>query len=112
LVQKAVTEYGCEAVKPDAPKVQPEFANPQFNNICGGPIELDFGGDPKKAFETCDVVVDYDVTLPRVKQAQMEPCGAIAEFSHDGRLEITSTTQAPYVTKMILAEALDLPTSK
>ncbi|SDX82320.1 xanthine dehydrogenase family protein molybdopterin-binding subunit [Eubacterium barkeri] len=101
-----------EAVKPDAPKVQPEFANPQFNNICGGPIELDFGGDPKKAFETCDVVVDYDVTLPRVKQAQMEPCGAIAEFSHDGRLEITSTTQAPYVTKMILAEALDLPTSK
>lgn len=101
-----------EAVKSEAPEVQPKYANPQFHNICGGPIELTFGGDPTKAFETCDVVVDYDVTLPRVKQAQMEPHGAVVNYSPDGHLEVISTTQAPYPTKMILAEALDLPVSK
>ena len=101
-----------DAVKPDAPDVQPKYANPQFKNICGGPIELAFGGDTKEAFEKCDVVVEYEVKLPRVKQAQMEPHGAVATYNPDGHLEIISTTQVPYPTKMILAEALDLPFSK
>lgn len=101
-----------EAVKPEAPKVQPQFENPEFNNICGGPVILNFGGDPEEAFSTCDEVVEYKVKLPRVKQAQMEPHGAVATYSPDGRLDVISTTQAPYPTKMILAEALDLPVSK
>lgn len=50
--------------------------------------------------------------LPRVKQAQMETHGAVASYCPDGRLDVISTTQAPYPTKMILAEALDLPVSK
>ena len=101
-----------EAVKPESPEVQPKFANPDFHNICGGPIVLEFGGDPTPAFDQCDAVVEYDVTLPRVKQAQMEPHGAVATYSPDGRLEVICTTQSLYPTKMILAEALDLPVSK
>ncbi len=101
-----------EAVKPDAPEVQPKFANPQFRNICGGPVDLRFGGDPEAAFSDCDAVVEYHVTMPRVKQAQMEPHGAVATYSPDGHLDVISTTQALYPTKMILAEALDLPVSK
>ena len=101
-----------EAIEPDAPDVQPKYANPQFKNICGGPIELNYGGDPKEAFAHCDVVVEYKVKLPRVKQVQMEPHGAVATYNPDGMLEVISTTQAPYPTKMILAEALDLPMSK
>lgn len=110
--QELPTVYDpLEAVKPEAPAVQPQFANPQFHNICGGPIELEFGGDPEEAFKTCDEVVEYKVHLPRVKQAQMEPHGAVATYKGDGRLDVISTTQAPYPTKMILAEALDLPVS-
>lgn len=101
-----------EAVKPDAPQVQPRFANPEYNNICGGPVILTFGGDPDEAFKHCDEVVEYRVKLPRVKQAQMETHGAVASYCPDGRLDVISTTQAPYPTKMILAEALDLPVSK
>ena len=101
-----------DAIKPNAPDVQPGIANPNFKNICGGPVELSFGGDPKEAFEKCDVVVEYSVKLPRIKQVQMEPHAAVATYSPDGRLEIISTTQAPYPTKMIVAEALDLPASK
>lgn len=101
-----------EAIKPDAPAVQPNYANPDHHNICGGPIELKFGGDIDEAFKSCDVVVEYDVTLPRVKQAQMESQGAVATYTRSGYLEVYSTTQAPYPTKMILAAALDLPVSK
>ncbi len=101
-----------DAIQPDAPDVQPQFANPQFKNICGGPIDLTYGGDVNKALETCDVVVTYRVKLPRVKQVQMEPHGAVATYHPDGRLEVISTTQCPYPSKMILAEALDLPASK
>jgi len=101
-----------DAVKPDAPDVQPDFANPGFKNICGGPVDLRFGGDPVEALDKCDVVVEYKVKLPRVKQAQMEPQGALATYNPDGRLEVISTTQCPYPSKMILAEALDIPASK
>ncbi len=100
-----------EAMKPDAPKVQPECANPQFNNICGGPIELAFGGDVDEAFKKCDVIAEYELVLPRVKQAQMETHGAVATYNPDGHLEVICTTQAPYPTKYILAEAFDLPYS-
>ena len=100
-----------EAVKPDAPKVQPEIANPQFNNICGGPIEMQYGGDVEEALAKADVVVEYDVKLPRVKQAQMETHGAVATYNPDGHLEVICTTQVPYPTKYILAEALDMPYS-
>lgn len=31
-----------EAIKPDAPAVQPKYANPDHHNICGCPIELKF----------------------------------------------------------------------
>lgn len=101
-----------EAVKPDSPEVQPKYANPEFHNICGGPVILEFGGDPTAAFDQCDAVVEYDLTLPRVKQAQMEPHGAVATYSPDGHLEVICTTQSLYPTKMILAEALDLPVNK
>ncbi|MGI6110618.1 MAG: xanthine dehydrogenase family protein molybdopterin-binding subunit [Eubacteriaceae bacterium] len=50
--------------------------------------------------------------MPRVKQAQMETMGAVADYHPDGHLDIISTTQAPYPTRMILADALDLPVSK
>ena len=89
-----------EAIKPESPDVQPKYAI------------LEFGGDPTAAFDQCDAVVEYDVTLPRVKQAQMEPHGAVATYNPDGHLEVICTTQAPYPTKMILAEALDIPVSK
>ena len=52
------------------------------------------------------------MTLPRVKQAQMEPHGAVATYNPDGRLEVICTTQSLYPTPRILAEALDLPVSK
>ena len=42
----------------------------------------------------------------------METQGAVATYNPDGHLEVTCTTQAPYPTKMILADILDLPVNK
>lgn len=49
--------------------------------------------------------------LPRVKQVQLEPHGAVASYKN-GELEILSTTQTPHPSKMIIAYALDMPESK
>ena len=98
-----------EAIKDDAPDVQPELAHKK--NICGEVIEINFG-DVNKGFEDAEVVVDAFVKLPRVKQAQMETHAAVASYKSDGTLEVYSTTQTPHPTKMIIAYTFDLPESK
>jgi xanthine dehydrogenase molybdenum-binding subunit len=61
-----------EAVKPDSPDVQPDHANPQFHNICGGPVELSYGGNPADVFDQCDAVVEYTVKLARLLQIDVK----------------------------------------
>ncbi|MCL2337671.1 MAG: molybdopterin-dependent oxidoreductase [Firmicutes bacterium] len=118
-----------EALKLDAPKVQPEFQSemfgapicmdddptqlihPKYNNICGKVIEFGIG-DIAQGFKEAEVIVEVDLQLPRVKQCQMETHAAIASYKANGILEVISTTQTPHPTKMILAYALDLPESK
>lgn len=100
-----------EAMKPEAPDVQPVFGNKEHKNVCGEIIEFGLG-DINKGFEEADVIVESDIELPRVKQAQMETHGAVAHYKADGTLTIYSPTQTPHPTKMIIAYALDLPESK
>ncbi len=102
-----------DAIKMDAPKVQPvlEGKDPEYNNICGH--RLDFGiGDIQKGFEMADEIVECEIKLPRQKQVQMETHAAVAWYKPNGTLEVQSTTQTPHPTKMILAYAFDLPESK
>lgn len=102
-----------DAIKADAPKVQPvlEGKDPEYNNICGHRIEFGIG-DIAKGFEQADEIVEVEIKLPRQKQVQMETHGAVAWYRPNGTLEVTSTTQTPHPTKMILAYAFDLPESK
>ncbi len=98
-----------EALKEDAPDVQPAFSHKK--NICGEVIEINFG-NVEKGMEEGEEFVEAFVTLPRVKQAQMETQGAVASYKADGTLEVYSTTQTPHPSKMILAYAFDMPESK
>lgn len=98
-----------EAIKEDALDVHPGLC--EQKNICGEPVEILFG-EPEKGFAEADLVVEASVTLPRVKQAQMETHAAVASYKADGTLEVYSTTQTPHPTKMILAYTFDLPESK
>lgn len=98
-----------EAVKENAPDVQPNFAREK--NICGEVIRINFG-DVEQGMAQADIIVESFVHLPRVKQAQMETHAAVASYKSDGSLEVICTTQTPHPTKMILAYALELPESK
>lgn len=97
-----------EAMKDGAPQVQPDFS--PRNNICGGPVEIGMG-DFEKGWKEGEVFADVTVKLPRVKQAQLETHSALAAYKN-GYLKVTSTTQTPHPTKMMLAYILDLPESK
>lgn len=99
-----------EALKPEAPAVQPKYQNPEHKNICGCIINIALG-DVEKGFAEADVIVEADIKLPRVKQMQLEPHGAVASYKN-GELEIISTTQTPHPSKMIIGYALDMPESK
>ncbi len=108
-----------EALKPEAPEVQPVFGNKEHKNVCGEIVRIPFCAEEEFGPETmehgfakADVIVEADIKLPRVKQCQMEVHAAVASYKANGTLEIISTTQTPTPTKMIVAYALDLPESK
>lgn len=98
-----------EAIKEEALDVHPGLC--EQKNICGEPVEILFG-EPEKGFAEADLIIETSVTLPRVKQAQMETHAAVASYKADGTLEVYSTTQTPHPTKMILADIFELPESK
>jgi len=108
-----------EAIKPDAPDVQPMYASSEGKNICGKVVRILFCEyEPysdealERGFASADIIVEADIKLPRVKQCQMEVHAAVASYKANGTLEIISTTQTPTPTKMIVAYAFDMPESK
>lgn len=108
-----------EAMKPEAPDVQPVFGNKEHKNVCGEVVMIPFCEyEPysdealEKGFAQADIIVEADIKLPRVKQCQMEVQAAVASYRANGMLDIISTTQTPTPTKMIVAYTFDLPESK
>ncbi|MGI6492584.1 MAG: xanthine dehydrogenase family protein molybdopterin-binding subunit [Pelotomaculum sp.] len=101
-----------EAAKEDSPLVHPELPQVSGHNVCGAPaIELGWG-DFAKGWQEGEVFTEVEMKLPRQKQVPMEPCGAVAEYTADGRLNVVSTTQTPHLCKMMLARVFDLPEGK
>lgn len=108
-----------DALDPSSPLVQPVYGNKEHHNVCGEVVRIAFcENEPcspeamERGFAECDVIVEADIKLPRVKQCQMEVHAAVASYKANGTLEIISTTQTPTPTKMIVAYAFDLPESK
>jgi len=99
----------AEAIKDGAPQVQPGIS--PGNNLCETIVKIRLG-DVDAAWEEGEVFAEHTVYLPRVKQAQLEPHGAVASYNPSGRLKVISTTQTPYPTKMILAHVFGIPSSK
>lgn len=97
-----------EAIKEEAPDVH---IGTVHKNLCGKGTEFGIG-DVEKGMKEGEVIVEADVVLPRVKQAQMETQAAVADYRMDGQLYVISTTQTPHPTKMILAHIMDMPQSK
>lgn len=97
-----------EARKDDAPLIHGES---EYRNVCGKPTTFSIG-DFEQGWKEGEIFVECSVTLPRVKQAQLETNAALADYKPNGELVVCSTTQTPHPTKMILAHLFELPESK
>lgn len=66
-------------------------------------------GDVRQAFEKCDVIVRERFYLPPSDHLAMEVRSAQAEISADGKVLITTSSQAPYAVRRQIAEAFMIP---
>jgi carbon-monoxide dehydrogenase large subunit len=69
-------------------------------------------GDVEEAFEQADLIVEGEVTHPRVSAAPMECRGLVAAPDGDGGVAIWSSTQVPHLIAVAVAECLQIEESK
>jgi aerobic carbon-monoxide dehydrogenase large subunit len=69
-------------------------------------------GDVEKAFAAADIVVEGEVTHPRVSAAPIEGRGVIASADGAGGVVTWSSTQAPHLVADAIAESLGIPEEK
>jgi xanthine dehydrogenase molybdenum-binding subunit len=97
-----------EALKDDAPVVQPTFVR---KNVLGAPMVFNMG-DMEKGWAEADVVSEQKVFIGRLKHAQLETQAALADYRDDGTLAVCSATQSPHAVLMILSHLFEIPESK
>jgi carbon-monoxide dehydrogenase large subunit len=69
-------------------------------------------GELEGAFEQADVVVEGEVTHPRVSAAPMEGRGVVAEPDGEGGVAVWTSTQIPHLVADAIAECLRLDLKK
>ncbi|MBW1645709.1 MAG: molybdopterin-dependent oxidoreductase [Deltaproteobacteria bacterium] len=69
--------------------------------------KIDYG-DLDKAFAECDLILDNEFKVHAVSHAYMEPCACVAEYDHNGRLTVWTSTQTPYFVQCLLAKTLGM----
>ena len=93
-----------KALAPGAPAVHPQWPD---NTAFTFHQE---GGEVDKAFAAAEVVVKQRITSQRLIPTAMETRGCVADWrSGDKSLTIHLTTQAPHLTRTLLAAMLGLP---
>jgi carbon-monoxide dehydrogenase large subunit len=69
-------------------------------------------GDVEGAFEKADLIVEGEVTHPRVSAAPMECRGVVAVPEGDAGVAIWTSTQVPHLVAVAVAECLQIDESK
>ena len=97
-----------DALKPEAPAVQPVQV---LKNVLGEPAQFEMG-DMDDGWAEADLVVEDQVTIARLKHAQLETQCAVADYRDDGMLKVICTTQSPHNVLVILSHLFGLPESR
>lgn len=69
-------------------------------------------GDIDLGFEEADITIDETFKFMGGDHVAMEPRATIAEIKSDGQVEITSTTQGPFVVRSLISHFFNIPTGK
>ncbi len=112
-----VVNSPLEAAKPGAPVIHPELGSytkeqspiyPQAGtNICDSAHIRK--GDMARGWQEAEVVVEGDFTLPQIDHAAMETRSARVEILPDGRVQVFSSTQAPFEVQKLLSKYFAVP---
>jgi len=101
-----------EALKPDAPVVNPEYPNNTFDyHDLYDHQKLRFG-DAEGAMARADHIVEGAYQMSPIEQAPIETCGAIAAPEQNGRFVCHTSTQALFFSLGTTAKLLDMPSSR
>lgn len=68
-------------------------------------------GDPEKAFEECDVVIEREFTTQTVHQGYIEPHNATANWNPDGKVTVWVSTQGPFDIRNQVSDVLGMSVS-
>ncbi|MBW1850376.1 MAG: molybdopterin-dependent oxidoreductase [Deltaproteobacteria bacterium] len=104
-----------EALEPGAPLIHegaeayactmPDII--RYGNVCGHTKM--FGGDLEQGWRESDVIFEDRFSTPVQHHGFIEPHAATARFDLNGRLEMWTSTQAIFATRVTLGEILGLP---
>lgn len=103
-----------DALKPGAHVVHDKplssrIANPQRNIVAELHGHL---GDVETGFAEADAIHEGTYHIQRVQHAHLETHGAIGWLDGDGRLNMRTSTQVPFLTRDALCALFDLPQDK
>ena len=90
-----------EALKPDAPMV-----HPKGNLLFTRKIKK---GNPEKAFEQCDVVVEKTYETSFLEHTYLEPDAGAGYVANDGQLVIIASSQNPHYDHSEVVSLLGVP---
>jgi CO/xanthine dehydrogenase Mo-binding subunit len=128
---EAAAEEGCRRIEVDY-EILPAVFDPEEAMREGAPVIHDKGpearildpkrnlvadvhggcGDVAKGFAEADVVHEGTYFVPRVQHAHLETLCAIAWLDEQGRLNVRSSTQVPFLTRQELARVFGLDLDK
>ena len=89
-----------EALKPDAPLINPEHGSNVCNYHCVRTGSLDSG--EKEA----DIIIEQDFSTSRIEHAYLEPESALCHQRPDGVMEVLGSMQHPFSTRRFVASTL------
>lgn len=97
------------AIHPDLERyIKRPHVQPQPHSNVGHRVQRK-QGDIKQGWKEAVMVLEDVYEAPPVQHASIEPHGAVARMDDDGRITLWASTQAPFVQRQLIAEALDIP---
>ena len=121
--EQAITEEEKIILHPDYPKYQKKVPQDKAKSgthhaSVGAPKKNVSGfavvnvGDPERAFETADFVIENKFTNAKAQPCPMAPHAALARVEYDGGITVWAESVLPHRLRGELARVLNLPPSK
>lgn len=103
-----------EAMRPGAPRLHDKGPQARIHDASRNVVAEMHGatGDVARGFAEADAIHEGTYFVPRVQHAHLETLSAIAFLDESGRLNVRSSTQVPFLTRLELAHVFGLPPEK